>query len=169
MKLTTFSKEEIKNKVKEISDAFKAQGWDYVVEYRYQTSASSAKEALYKILNQPEMLPPEKFSQALRHQVDRAGIGASFGGLEVAEYPFIEQLMATREYGPTNGEWAAAREAVQASMFLDGLEDAEKLAKSYVTTKLKSPLKERFRVFQCVLIPVMSDAMRDTSSGIDLS
>lgn len=169
MKLTIFTPEEIQTKVKEIEDKFKSQGWDYVVEYKYQVSASSAKEALHKILSQPETLPPETFSQALRRPVDRAGIGSSFGGLEVSKHPFIEQLMATREYGPTNSEWAEAREDVQGAMFLDGLDDAEKLAKNYVTKKLRGPLKERFRVFQCVLIPVMSDAMRDTSSGIDLS
>lgn len=169
MKLDTFSAAEIQQKIQEITDAFKAKGWDDVVEYQYHVSASSAKEALKKILSQPAQLTPEAFSEALRHPVDRAGIGASFGGLRSAEYPFIEQLMATQEYGPENKEWEAAREDVQATMFLDGLTEAENSAKDYVINKFRGLLKERFRVFQCVLIPVMSDAKRDTSSGIDLS
>ena len=169
MKLDTFSAAEIQQKIQEIADAFKAKGWDDVVEYQFHVSASSAKEALKKILSQPAQLTPEAFSEALRRPVDRAGIGASFGGLKSTEYPFIEQLMATQEYGPENKEWEAAREDVQTTMFLDGLTEAENLAKNYVTKKLRGPLKERFRVFQCVLIPVMSDALRDTSSGIDLS
>ena len=169
MKLDTFSADDIKQKIREITDAFKAKGWDYVVEYQFHVSASSAKEALKKILDQSARLTPEAFSLPLRGPVDRAGIGASFGGLKSTEYPFVEQLMATQEYGPENKEWEAAREDVQTTMFLDGITEAENLAKDYVTKKLRGPLKERFRVFQCVLIPVMSDAMRDTSSGIDLS
>ena len=151
--MITYSDEDLEKKIESITEQYINKGWDGVLQYRYDVTASNETELLRKLLDQPELLSPDQNPMVIPEGVSMYGPGSSFYGLRDQPYPATAAVVWAHLSNPDNQSLREAAGSVMGAAFLESADVAEQEAITLLKKPEFSKFKDSYRGFLRVMIP----------------
>lgn len=153
-----YTPEQVAARVEELKRDLLSSGWDDVVHYNYEVSATSVEDLLSKILDQPHVISPDpsegSSTYPTKKPVGRTGNGVSFGGWLRTPAPYLLRIIGSIGIVPDPAELQKAEALLLGTLMTKGEAAAEAQAEELYLQFPEGLVKDVRRGFLRVLVPV---------------
>lgn len=155
--MKTWTEEEIKQKVSDLTTELQELGWDDCIFYRYEVTGVEGD--LEKVLTQDRAFSPEEMLVPTKKPIKQYGLGVSFSGKLHHPFPYTTAILSWRNYSEDERLFGKLEGEVAGTLMFEGVDEAEQIAQDiYYNTRWPDgacPIQLVERRFIRVLVPVM--------------